>query len=449
MQRYLRFSEFLNESQLSIAELDKPIAGFKNRAEVFVKKIENGESFELKNGKKAKLHKTKNKELIDILKKDLKKFNSRQHKFIDEDGKTSYPLSQFEKTKEFGSSKGSGGGAKGTRGQESAQCIALAIAYRIVKRKLKHEDFTLDNINAAKKFVDVDAKDAEMEFYFDDNLWRETLMNSTSMIMDKVRNKNLTFHRGSKAMSAIYKAAGKALYTNGIKVQADKWNPGDIWMIDNAGIVEISKLPNDDYIALNKKLLELFDKSQVIGISLKKLERDAKLTLHNYKPAIADYNYTGYTSSETSMDGYILFDQGKMQAKAYNHLSNVSLEIIGKAAKHGKIGLGPINNVLKLYKVKEIPGYPKIQPKAKDHTLVEEILPLYKKYIGDVTSEKLHEIADSKKNKENWFFSKYYALKIIDVMESSNKKLQSDLINAFISYAKSESIFSSVYYKLA
>ena len=67
----------------------------------------------------------------------------------------------------------------------------------------------------------------------------------------------------------------------------DKWNPADIWMAKKSEIASIKKhLDGENTIdCLNNALLQRFNDGSLIGISLKKIEGNAKMDAKNNQPA--------------------------------------------------------------------------------------------------------------------------------------------------------------------
>ena len=87
------------------------------------------------------------------------------------------------------------------------------------------------------------------------------------------------FHRDSVFMNSIYKKFQehlKPVNKLGIRISNDKWNPSDIWISSK------SDLPaTNDIVSLNKVLLEGFKKTEIVGVSLKKIGASANFTVYN------------------------------------------------------------------------------------------------------------------------------------------------------------------------
>lgn len=92
-------------------------------------------------------------------------------------------------------------------------------------------------------------------------------------------------YRGRGIMDMVYKEAHRLLTKQGVKLNADKWNPGDVWISD------MSSLPTFQNISeLNTFVSDGIKSGRLVPISLKKT-RKAKVVLvsSDDPPPIADY----------------------------------------------------------------------------------------------------------------------------------------------------------------
>ena len=190
----------MSEASLNPGELRKDREP--NRAEVFLKKIENNEEFELMDGSMVVIDKEQSADSIQKLKdKDFNKLI-----FTDTSGKQ-LKLNQFKKTKEFGAGSGAGGGSVDTRIMESAHCFGLGIAYYVKGEKITKEDLIRENFEQAQSHVDVDATIDEIEEFLERKpLWYDSTAKSVNKIYDLFPNNSFKFHRGSEQVKAIYSA---------------------------------------------------------------------------------------------------------------------------------------------------------------------------------------------------------------------------------------------------
>ena len=440
------------EAALTKRDLQKPINGYENRAELFTSKIKAGTQFDLINKKKVILDPLKNSKVMSKLNTDVSTFDAKKDRFIDTNG-NSYKLSEFQKTREFGSNKGSGAGSKGTADQESAQCVVLAICYRILNREITSDDISAVNIKKAMKYIDVTASEKDMTNYLYDEWWQKTMIQTANLLMNNARSFKFKFNRGSKIVDKIYSKAKQAMKDAGLRMKDDKWNPADIWMIDEIGVSKINSLSNN-LAELNKQMMELFNQGHVIGVSLKKTVSESQ---KNIKPKISIINsgnegyvsvYDGFISSPKSKDAYILSGKSKLQLRTKNNADNFSGIISGKVALQGSIGLGPINFIIKDNGLKELPNGKEFRSSVDKY--VNELVDLYSKHITPITYNELVKLSKSSRSgNDDWLFSKYYALSIVDRLENANKNTQNEIMNSIMQYAGSKSKYSSIHYKVS
>jgi hypothetical protein len=280
----IKDSREIIEVSLTPIQLEKPFhdsvlsSQYKDRGERFLDKIINDEDFILNNGTSIKIDRDASSEAIKLLQnKDYKSLGKGAKLLIDTNGKE-YSLSQFKKTEEFGSGKGSGGGAANTAIQESAQCIANAIAYKIKKESISKEDITDENIDKALQYVNVTSSPEEMKEFLKNNSWVNTFTSTANSLLSNFYNPNFEFHRESDFVGKIYDAFKESSKKQGISMQADKWNPADIWLVDTS--VKGMQFPNE-LDELNALITDLFSDNKLVGVSLKKLSGTPKLTLFN------------------------------------------------------------------------------------------------------------------------------------------------------------------------
>ena len=125
----------------------------------------------------------------------------------------------------------------------------------------------------------------------------------------------------------------------------DKWNPADIWMVKESEVEAIRKhLDGENTIdCLNNALLQLFNEQKLMGISLKKIEGDARIDIKNNQSAavrkanekakFVKYDLTFLSS----MDVYLYYGPGtfeKFQARNFGGSSkgDWKLELKGKSS---------------------------------------------------------------------------------------------------------------------
>ena len=275
---------------------------------------------------------------------------------------------------------GSGGGAKATTIQEVAQCVYTSIRYTRGKKLECHpekpqECITLPEIEDALKNVnqgtdnvtaqDIDSMTAE---------WKETLILGANKIAKGVGGNGWKFLRGggldakTGAIAEAYKRVKKASTSkDNVPANEDKWNPADIWMVQDGKQTELEKLLDiegtidclNNFLDLafseqrvNTKSEKVVPNRSLVGISLKKLGPTANFKIMN-EPDVAymkkaesiEFKLAATLSELTSfsaMDVYLCYGPGRFnsfQARNFGGTSSGQwqLELKGQYAAQGKI----------------------------------------------------------------------------------------------------------------
>ena len=397
-----------------MAELTKPnLVKNPKRAKLLLDKIKDKSKFTLFDGEAQVLL-----EFVDGMKSTAAMaFVSKRYAdipagkiFVVIDGKqkTEFPtllaLSGIKKTKEFGSSKGSGGGADATASTETMQCYYAAYL-------LNNPDLNLldPNNSYAEELTQffasrpqlVEGYDKKKQLSFqdcwdfwvvrlkEDAEWMDTFISTANKI--KINATNFTkrpvyFHRGSPFMDSIYARKKKCEKHNKDLIKSgtppselkesiasfsdDKWNPGDIWMSTinpNAGpyqpfswqppvVSEDMQQHVCDWPSLQTAVYQSAISGETLGISLKKSGKTASFRAFNSQDPETrkdKITYSGYRFGSgdffNSADMYIEFNNGSMQYRATASTSSWQGEIKGTKASGGKCGGGPTNYYCELY----------------------------------------------------------------------------------------------------
>lgn len=448
-------SNSIGEVSLSPTQLEKPYPSkselsseYKDRGERFLDKISNNSPFTLNDGTQINLDPKATAEAIKILQsKNYKTLGKGIKVFIDTEG-NAYSLSQFKKTEEFGSGKGSGGGAAATATQESAQCLANSIAYHIKKGPISSEDLNDANMQAASKFVDVTASLDEMKSFLQEKSWSATFVNTANALLSKFPNSNFNFHRGSQFVNSIYNAFKIAAKKDGISMQSNKWNPADIWLVDPS--IESTKFP-DNLSELNGLIAELLADNKLLGVSLKKLGGEAKISLYNMSTEeLEGYTYEGPpVSTNKSKDAKLKYNGGVIAFRTFNFATNFAGEILGKTASHGKVGTGAINDALKLNGLPFLPSTKDVKSsfESNDEALIKDFYKVYNQIVENISESDFMTIFNNKDM--DWKVSKYTALKLCSIIESVPTEKQNEFISDLIRYASSSTKASSAFVKVS
>ena len=363
-------------------------------------------------------------------------------------------------------SKGSGGGAAATAIQEAAQCVYAAMRYYCGEKEIYDED----DLRCGMKHVDVGSTKLE-DIMGLPKEWKEGSVKGANEIFDKVGAGKYKFVRGDRLLDdgSIKKAFGRVKGQTNLSSE-DKWNPADIWMVEESEVDAIKKhLDGENTIdCLNNALLQLFNEQKLMGISLKKIEGSANMTIKNNQPAaVRKANETARfvkydLTFLSSMDVYLYYGPGtfeKFQARNFGGSSkgDWKLELKGKSAAQGKIQGTIVIELLKnagFTNISQfnIPTWAESDPNAsKAENITTEIYNLLKKHNADKFDKTPKAEANNKAQiatqDKSWRYSKLAGLRFLDWLKHTCSDKDMAMKEMYL-YASSQSDKSSVYYKL-
>ena len=374
-------------------------------------------------------------------------------------------FTKIKKTQEFGSNTGSGAGAKATEMFESAACWMTALAYKHkglpVGYVLKESDF-----DAVKSHVDTTATQKECFMFLNNNSdWMTSTIKTANKLYDTQEFKNTSFHfyRGKSVVDTVeehFKVVNKneeRPFSN-----VNKWTPADIYMCDcNFDSTSITDTVN--FADLNLQMMKLIKEKKLIGVSLKGLgSGEANISKKNFigGPKKQERTFSGMRAKSLfgSMDVYFTASPGniEVQFRATDTAGKTwQGEVMGESAKHGKIGGGVLDNVLKkvlgntngLFKKT---GYTKTSAIASAaDNLDDEILKLAVANKDMFTDDEDVTLTNISGMPKKWKFAKYMGLVLADIMRTASKKDQDDIATKLYLYATSESDESAPYIKVS
>ncbi len=363
-------------------------------------------------------------------------------------------------------SKGSGGGAAATAIQEAAQCVYAAMRYYCGEKEIYNED----DLRCGMDHVDVGGTKLE-DIMGLPKEWKEGSMKGANEIFEKVGAGKYKFVRGDRLLDdgSIKKAFGRVKGQTNLSSE-DKWNPADIWMVEESEVEAIKKhLDGENTIdCLNNALLQLFNEQKLMGISLKKIEGNPKMDIkNNQSAAIRKANekakFVKYDLTFlSSMDVYLYYGPGqfeKFQARNFGGSSkgDWKLELKGKSAAQGKIQGAVVIELLKNAGFKNIsqfniPTWAESDPNAsKSENITTEIYNLLKKHNADKFDQSKKAEANNKAQiflqDKSWRYSKLAGLRFLDWLKHTCSDKDMAMKEIYL-YASSQSDKSSVYYKL-
>ena len=363
-------------------------------------------------------------------------------------------------------SKGSGGGAAATAIQEAAQCVYAAMRYYCGDKEV----YTEEDLKCGMEHVDVGGTKLE-DIMGLPKEWKEGSMKGANEIFEKVGDgKKYKFVRGDRLLDdgSIKKAFGRVKGQTNLSSE-DKWNPADIWMVEESEVDAIKKhLDGENTIdCLNNALLQLFNEQKLMGISLKKIEGKARMDIKNNQSAAVrkaneKANFQKYDLTFlSSMDVYLYYGPGqfeKFQARNFGGSSkgDWKLELKGKSAAQGKIQGTVLIELLRNAGFSnisqfKIPTWAESDPNARNAgDITTEIYNLLKDYSADKFDKAPKAEANNKAQialqDKSWRYSKLAGLRFLDWL---TKCKDPDMaMKEIYLYASSQSDKSSVYYKL-
>ena len=433
--RILKF----NESNLDLKELEKTSKSGRLRGDVLVKKIQDHDdiSFNQK-GSKSVTQVSNVDEIIPKITDDNGHYSPKLAKDFFQKGRyyddviegeddELYRLNDIEKTSDFGSSGGSSLGSRDTRNVECIQSLFLAL--RQEKGNDSITEKSVDDLfdatgNIRKELLDMIRVPISIDRDIVDSYtqtWISSFINTANALYeirpiftkDKKTDDNALSRRRkfifyqigyptglTKILSDKYKS-----FTETTGIPISKWTPSDVWaVLQTQHSVVISRINECKTLdELNDIIDELFDSKTLRGISLKKLKdvkntSDIKIILNKVTPlpvytfekAITSNNALGSLGIKIISHRHIPIDNSifkygpeAMDVRSFSGpdtLSDVSGEVLGESARHGKVGLLRINRFIE----KIDPSLTKIPTRAElelvsDATLKREINKLNKK----------------------------------------------------------------------
>ncbi len=437
-------------ANLTPQDLVKAVPGdkTKKRFHILVEKIKTKSPFELKNGSSTVLkYLTKSTEQKF---KNAKNVLMIKGPVLVDSKKNSYKITDLVKTAEFGGGGGSGAGAAVTKLAESAQCLYAGLSFYVKKKKITSADANKQNLTKAINFIDTDEVNKKMINDLPTD-WVKSSIVGANVLLKTFKKQGYIFHRGSKSVDLIENKFKEINKTEGAFGNLNKWSPADIYIIKKGfqfkDFERIKTLKS-----LNDYMLKKLKSKEVIGVSLKKIVGDGKLSYKNI-PSKTDskkdkIKYTGYQINPTAIDCYLLAEVNGVKIQFRSFGGEVSLtgwqgEVKGASANQGKISLGPLNYVLKIHKLKLLPLDSANKAKSTSATHMKLIASLLKKY----TKQKI-DVAFVKGQSNKWRYSKYLCLMIIDILENVSKNKAGDILKDIYLYASSQSVYSGPYVKL-
>tara|TARA_B100000123_G_scaffold171865_1_gene127455 strand:- start:34 stop:1491 length:1458 start_codon:yes stop_codon:yes gene_type:complete len=389
-------------------------------------------------------------------------------------------LSAIEKTEMFGSTGGSGAGARETALAECA--VAWFSAVRFNSSKDLTDMPSDSDFAAVSHLVDTDKDLDEIKEYLDGNAaWVISITKTANKLWESIKVRNgYKWHRGGKFVAMLndhFKKINndKDYYDHPPFANLNKWSPADIWACE-CSVTKDQLTAATSFQSYNAYLKEMIDKKILFGISLKKAAASSiTLSKVNYTITRPTASFDSiYAKSFDSLDVW-MYTKGKIQIEVqFRDTSGGSDltwqgEAIGTAAKHGKIGGGVYSKI-----IHEVTGshlyteadFQTIKSKARGGRLTDDFVSLankatVKEYVSgqknpkkpanyevpEINAELVEYHYNRTKHKGQWVFSKYMGMLMIDKMMSMTTDDRDKVSNLIAQYATSQHTLSAPFLK--
>ena len=339
--------------------------------------------------------------------------------------------------------------AKTTSLQESSHCLLLAI--REFKGKdITKEDITKENAEKVRNKINVtESIDNMLKFLNGNDNWMNSIILVSNSLIKKV-GIGLIYHRGSQFVKQIeneFKKVKKNSKIVGLNPDINKWNPADIWL---SKIKTFPKLDNKaTLIDLNNLIEKLYNERKLIGISLKMVKNNVRII--EMKPIdnihiecggplpdkVSPWN-TKVVNCEFKGNKH-----GIIEMRNAIRYGSISGQILGSNARHGRVGLKAIEEIIShnLNKPIKIISLQKIKNMSfndKYNYFKKLYLSVFKGY-PEKKFDETYKIAINKKKKidDDFFVSKIQGLEVANYVLKAPKNKSKNIIRDIITYAAS------------
>jgi len=194
---------------------------------------------------------------------------------------------------------------------------------------------------AFRNYVSTDVMEADVfRFANEKPLYVSSVVLSVNAFMkSKYSPSRSKIYRGRGIMSRIYEQAHILLVKEGVKLNPDKWNPGDVWTST------LSTIPSFDSIhELNAFIREGIGNGKLVPISLKKVKKNARVV---YNKQSVDTVFPGFDKivrpASPFNTGILIQTSNKdiainIRSFSQHSVAGVTSELLVKntSARHGK-----------------------------------------------------------------------------------------------------------------
>lgn len=448
--KILRF----DESNLNLQELGKPSKEpGKLRGDTLISKIRDEEelTFIPPNSTPVRMTVQNADEIIDRISDEDGNYDSdkskaffmrgaRYQSVIKGSDDLDYRLNDIEKTSDFGSSAGRGLGTHETRNVECLQCLFFALRQELGRtiteadiRDLYERDGKISSRFTEHIRIPVDI-DTAMSQYAEDPTWTNTFITVANAMWESTpiytRDKTVFERSLDKKKKYIFFQIG---YNGGITqtivnkyrtldragIPIAKWTPADVWAVnierESEIITNISSARN--FRVLNRIVNSEFSTNDLRGISLKKVSdvKDITIIINKITPTPTyKFNNCHLSQNPFSSKGCKISAKRNSNITTSNIegikseaietidirsfsgpavLSDISGEVLGETARHGKVGLLRINRIIENINsrygtdVEKIPAKDDIRQEARFlQREIQQLQSWLEEYGSDISS---------------------------------------------------------------
>lgn len=373
-------------------------------------------------------------------------------------------LNKIGKSQIFGG-QGTGGGATGeTARAECLQCVYLQ-AMLDVGTKKPPEYFTPAVLK--KYFKSTYLSESYTNIMKAKPEWFVSGYATAKYLIDnRLVKTGMTFHRGDQLMTKVYDLRKTAFQNSDVPVlTSDKWNPGDIWAFasDITSGAAIARLLDTTTIeVLNDSLVRAYKKKQIIGISLKQIPKNKRVTHgeYNFKPVtfgdLSPHKYTGANIKRREFwswkAGELIYDGSSLaDVRNASELTPPNIEIKLVGARGGKGGYGQMQYAHDKYLGVTLPDNGTIisiakQIKEGTASQVNAFYKMAKALDKTVTRKEFDEGLE--KATLGTIHSKYISVRILYELDQAAARQRNNWVKYMVNYAGSKTTFSSAYIKV-
>ena len=229
--------------------------------------------------------------------------------------------------------------------QESLHCVAFGII-QLTGKNISNTELLDGELfgQSYDKYCNVDISlDSLYKFATDNPSWITAVVNNSNTLYNsKFLKGKYTYYRSNGVVKMIYDTFKTLTAQDGIKLNADKWNPGDIWASKLSSIPSFKSLSE-----FNEFISKSLKSGKLIGISLKKSKGIPKIQYVEQSKVSGDIKFKGLKKPRSVFNTGISIltdDTNKslnVRSFRISKAAGITSEIIDKssAARHGKAAL--------------------------------------------------------------------------------------------------------------